>query len=55
MRKKLGQGPCRLVQRNIYAFATAQERGSAMTRFFQWLDKLAMAHPYAAMALFQLP
>jgi len=26
-----------------------------MTRFFQWLDKLAMAHPYAAMALFQLP
>jgi len=26
-----------------------------MTRFFQWLDRLAMAHPYAAMALFQLP
>ena len=27
---------------------------SAMQRFFNWLDKLAMASPYAAFALFQL-
>ena len=26
----------------------------AMTRFFAWLDKLAMASPYAAFQLFQL-
>jgi len=25
-----------------------------MTRFLQWLDRLAMASPYAAFTLFQL-
>ena len=34
------------------SLAAAQE--SAMQRFFNWLDKLAMASPYAAFALFQL-
>ena len=42
-----------MLRRNIYP--SQRTRGSAMKRFFELLDKLAMAHPYAAMALFQLP
>ena len=42
-----------MLRRNICLLATAQ-RSSAMQRFFNWLDKLAMASPYAAFALFQL-
>jgi hypothetical protein len=38
-----------------YMILQPHKRAPPMTRFFQWLDKLAMAHPYAAMALFQLP
>ncbi len=37
-----------------HTYARNRTMESAMQRFFNWLDKLAMASPYAAFTLFQI-
>jgi hypothetical protein len=63
----VAEGPHRQAQGQNLKFRTCElcdaayiyrrcthERGKPMKRFLEWLDRVALAHPYAALQLFQL-
>ena len=43
-----------MLQCIIVTFATATPEVTTMKRFLAWLDRLALASPYAALRIFQL-